>query len=1164
MNRKLGLQALLLLLCLGMSAAVHAQVSTVGSISGTVRDPQGNAVPKAEVTITEEATGLSRNANADDSGAYVFPALPPGRYTVTSAPQGFKKTVSSGVELHIGDRLNLDLQLEVGNVNEVVTVTGETQQVETRSSEVSSLVTSKQVTELPLNGRNYAQLVTLVPGISPVTQAGAGGAFGTGGTGLDSHVDMSVNGNGSNTNLWTVDGVNNMDVGSNATLLVFPSIDSIAEFRVERNSFSAEYGQAQGAVINLITKGGGNEFHGTLFEFLRNDALNASDFFNNRAGQPKPTLRYNNFGFNFNGPIYAPRFGEGGKSVWNGKNRAFFFWNEEWRREKRGLVPPLQFLVPTAQERVGDFSGSLTDALPHRLGAGACTTPGPNPTDPNCFPGNKIPANQLSPAGLSILKFFPLPNTPLSGGVNYVQSPVEPVNTRQDTLRGDFNMTTKMNLMVRYINETWLHGNASGNFWGDTGFPTINSDWSQPSHSFAVKLTNTLTSTSVNDFQFSAAGNEILVTTNAAGQSLNSEIASVFPTVFPKPGGVGLPTFWGADGYPALWHQAPWQNSEDLFIWKDDFTKAAGAHDLKFGGLVSHNKKIEQANGANSFAQFCGTNTHTGNAIAELLVRDVPLGCYTEVNTLGLGNGRWHDFEAYGNDTWKIRSRVTLNLGLRWSRYSPAYADDDRISNYIPSLYNGVNPLSGLVQAGQAGSAGLGRSLVRPYNKGFQPRVGLAWDVFGDGKTAVRLGFGRFMGRANVIEDILRMTNNPPWTTTVNSNWGGDGASRLSDDPTFRSLDTINPGLRNATAGVSPSTAFNAVDVNFRPPDSYQWNLTVSHQLMKDTVLEVSYIGNEGHHIWRRGVNYNDVLPQNRAAVTQAFLASSAGLPNIDLSGIVSRSRRFPNLGPITMSESTGNSNYNALQVWLNRRFSDNLSYSVAYTWAHALSDVPLTSFTSGTTDPFNYHLDYGDADLDRRQTLVLNGVYNLPTVKDWGSAANAVLGGWQLNTIISYYGGVPLDVYSAVNANYNGLAATPANGGLRPNLVSGQPIYLEGGDKRLYLNPSAFALPAPGTFGNLSRGLVRQPSLTNVDFSLNKNWTLAERYRFQFRAEFFNLLNHASFNGFGNSSFTGTTVTQPTPGGPFVVTAARNAGFGVLNSDRGPRNIQFGLKMNF
>ncbi|MCA1815950.1 MAG: carboxypeptidase regulatory-like domain-containing protein, partial [Acidobacteria bacterium] len=696
MTRKPGLHALLFLLALGLFASVHAQVSTVGSISGTVRDQKGAVVPDAEVTVTEETTQATRTVKTNDEGFYSVPSLPVGRYTVSASPAGFKKTVNSGIELHVGDKLNVDLNVEVGAVGEVVTVTGESSLVQTRSSDVSSLVTQKQVTELPLNGRNYAQLVTLVPGISPVTQAGAGGAFGTAGTGLDSHVDMSVNGNGSNTNLWTVDGVNNMDVGSNATLLVFPSIDSIQEFRVERNSFSAEYGQAQGAVINLITKGGSNEYHGGLFEFLRNDKLNASDFFNNRGGQPKPELRYNNFGFNFSGPVKLPRFGEGRKRIWNGKDRAFFFWNEEWRREVRGLVPPLQFLVPTAAERVGDFSGSLTDALPH------------DPLTGQPFPGNKIPADRLSPAGLAILKFFPLPNATLRNGINYVQSPVEPVNTRQDTLRGDFNLTSKMNLMVRYINETWVHGNAAGNFWGDTGFPTISSDWSQPSHSFAVKLASAISSSAVNEFQFSRAGNNIFVTTNQAGQALDAEIASKFPTVFPKPGGVGLPTFWGADGYPALWHQAPWQNHEDLFIWKDDFSKVAGSHDLKFGGLTSHNIKREQANGANSFAQFCGTNTHTGNAIAELLVRDVPLGCYTEVNTLGLGDGRWHDFEGYGNDTWKVRPHLTLNLGMRWSRYSPAYAQDNHISNYVPSLYNGRDPLSGLVRADQSNSLGLG------------------------------------------------------------------------------------------------------------------------------------------------------------------------------------------------------------------------------------------------------------------------------------------------------------------------------------------------------------------------------------------------------------------------------------------------------------------------
>ncbi|HAF14045.1 MAG TPA: hypothetical protein DCK99_10180, partial [Blastocatellia bacterium] len=443
MLKKFGLRAVMVLIGVGVFAAVSAQVSTVGTISGTVRDPKGAAVPKAEVVIQQEGTGVSRTVNADDNGFYLATSLPFGRYTISTAPRGFKKTVAEAVDLHVAENKVVNLDLQVGQVSETVTVSSDAAPVETRSGEISSLISEKQVTELPLNGRNYAQLALMVPGVSPVTQAGAGGAFGTNGTGLDSHVDMSVNGNQSNANMWTVDGVNNMDVGSNATLLIFPSIDSIQEFRVERNSFSAEYGQAQGAVINLITKGGSNQFHGAAFEFLRRDKLNATDFFLNRAGQPKSQLKYNNYGFNFSGPIK--------------KNRIFFFWNEEWRREQRGVV--LSSKVPTAAERVGDFSGALTDSLPH------------DPFTGLPFPGNKIPQANLSPAGLAILQMFPLPNT--TGSTNWVSSLLEPIKTRQDSIRGDINITSKMNLLVKYTNETWTHGSAAGNFWGDSPFPTL-------------------------------------------------------------------------------------------------------------------------------------------------------------------------------------------------------------------------------------------------------------------------------------------------------------------------------------------------------------------------------------------------------------------------------------------------------------------------------------------------------------------------------------------------------------------------------------------------------------------------------------------------------------------------------------------------------------------
>src|SRR5919205_1007014 len=284
MSIRSWVRASLLLLSIGLLVGVHAQSSTTGNITGTVRDPQGAAVPHADVTITDEKTGAARTVRSTEDGFYNATSLPAGIYTVSTAPTGFKKTVSTGVDLHVNENKTVNLDLQVGQVTETVTVTSEAAPVEVRSGEVSSLISEKQVTELPLNGRNYAQLALMVPGVSPVTQAGAGGAFAANGTGLNAGVDMSVNGNQSNANMWTVDGVNNMDVGSNRTLLVFPSIDSIAEFRVMRNSFSAEYGQAQGAVVNLITKGGSNQWHGGGFEFVRSDKWNASPFFLNLQG----------------------------------------------------------------------------------------------------------------------------------------------------------------------------------------------------------------------------------------------------------------------------------------------------------------------------------------------------------------------------------------------------------------------------------------------------------------------------------------------------------------------------------------------------------------------------------------------------------------------------------------------------------------------------------------------------------------------------------------------------------------------------------------------------------------------------------------------------------------------------------------------------------------
>jgi len=1145
------MQASLLLLSIGLLVGVHAQSSTTGNISGTVRDPQGSAVPKAEVTLTEEKTGASRTVNANEDGFYSAPAMPAGVYTISTSPAGFKKTVTTGVQLTVSENKTVNLDLQVGQVTETVTVTSEAAPVELRSGEVSSLISEKQVTELPLNGRNYAQLALMVPGVSPVTQAGAGGAFATRGTGLNSGVDMSVNGNQSNSNLWTVDGVNNMDVGSNRTLLVFPSVDSIQEFRVERNSFSAEFGQAQGAVVNLITKGGSNDFHGALFEFFRNDSLNANNFFLNRSGQPKPELEYNNFGGNFSGPIV--------------KNRVFFFVSEEWRRERRGQV--LSSQVPSAAEKTGDFSGPLTGTGERPHIPGSCVdVPDPLPGDPNhtkrvCqfFANNRIPTNLLSPAGLAFVKLFPNPTGPGAG--DWATSQLQPIDTRQDLVRGDINLTDKMNLMVRYINEKWTHLGAAGNFWGDAPYPTIASDWSQPSHSFAVKLANTFSSNIVNEFQFSIAGNDIIITSSPETQALQDEIASKIPTVFPKnPEDIGgaIPSlFWGAGGYANIWHQAPWANREDLYIWKDDFSVVKGSHDLKFGGLFSHNFKDEPSvggGGGNQQATIQGCGLQTGNCIADLLLKDTVLVNYAEIEKTDIADGRWRDFEFYANDTWKVSPRVTLTLGLRYSVFPPAWEAENRISNFIPSLYNGTDFNTGLVTADEGEQLGFGRALIHTYKNGWQPRVGLAWDVFGTGQTAVRAGFGRYMSRSQVIEDLLRLTGNPPWTTAVTSGsgWNGEGTT-LANCPTCRSLDTINDALRTNFAGVSTNPNFAAVDTGFRPPESYQWNLTVSHQLMKDTVLEASYIGNHGLHIWRRNVNANDIAPNlscrggacdgstDSARLQYARATNNIKSPRDNIAHnagtLLADNRVLRGIGDVPTDMSNGNSSYHAMQVWLNRRFSNRLAFQAAYTWGHAISDVSLTSFTNTTSDPFNFRSDKGDADLDRRQTFVGNVVYVLPAFQEWGKAAEFALGDWQLNGILSYFGATPIELTTGFNS-----IGTASAVGQRPN-YTGAPLYLHG-DPTKHLNPAAFATPAVGQAGSLGKGAVRGKALTNIDFSMAKNWRFKERYGFQFRAEFFNLLNHPNFVGFDLDT--------------------RNGTFGQLLNTQSSREIQLGIKFTF
>src|SRR5215213_6266834 len=491
-------------LMLFLALPVSAQKSS-GQISGNVTDPGGAVLPDATVTVTQVGTGLQRTVTTNDDGNYTITDLPVGIYRVSVTKTGFKETFAENVTINVATTTRQDFSLQVGQVGETVTVQSSDVQVETQTGAIGEVVNGQQVRELPLNGRSFVQLTQLQPGVSPQNN------FDSKNKGLFSGVDFSVNGNSAQSNLFLTDGANNNDTGSNRTILLYPSIEAIAEFKMLRNSYGPEYGQAAGAIVSISTRGGTNDFHGSLFYFGRNDALNAAEFFSKTRGGVKDKLRRHDFGFSIGGPII--------------KNRLFFFYSQEWNKETRGQA---RFgSVPTLLERQGNFSQPRIAANGQRCSPNAITS-GPGAAT------QILPAANLSPAGLALLKLFPLPNVSTGTCDNWSTSLNSPINFREENIRVDYNITSKHKLFGRYTKDDWSNGFPVlvGNLWGDDAFPTVESDWKQPSQQAAFKLTSNLGSTSVNEVQFSYSANRIIITPGAGGD-INREINTAIPGFYP-------------------------------------------------------------------------------------------------------------------------------------------------------------------------------------------------------------------------------------------------------------------------------------------------------------------------------------------------------------------------------------------------------------------------------------------------------------------------------------------------------------------------------------------------------------------------------------------------------------------------------------------------------
>lgn len=1168
-----------------------AAQTTSGQLAGNVTDSNGAVVPDATVTVTQIETGAKRNVNTNADGNYAFPNLGIGTYRVAITKQGFKETSVANVVVNVANITRQDIVLEAGLSTEVVNITAESVQVETQTGAVGEVISGEQVRELPLNGRSFVQLTQLQPGVSGQDNLDSKSK------GLFGGVDFSVNGNSSQSNLFLTDGANNNDTGSNRTILLFPSIEAIAEFKSLRNSYGPEYGQAAGAVISISTRGGTNDFHGSLFYFGRNDALNAAEFFSKTRGGVKDKLRRHDFGFSVGGPII--------------KNRLFFFYSQEWNKELRGQA---RFgSVPTLLERQGNFTQPRILINPP---AGV----NPNCSDPD-FTGI-IPTANLSPGGLALVKLYPTPNiawAPNSGTCdNWSASLASPINFREENIRIDYNLTSKHKIFGRYTQDDWSNGYPVqvGSLWGDDAFPTVESNWTQPSKQAALKLTSTLGSTSVNEIQFSYSGNRIIVDPGAGGD-INREINTAIPGFYPDADKVnGLdrphPVFWGgiapynSSSGGDLWAQIPFRNALDIYSIRDDFSTVKGNHTMKMGFLYDTSGKDEDSGPNNEAVQFwgpggCCTGPTTGTPLADFLTRGTYFG-FNETNTMPVGQTRYKNLEFYFGDSWKAKPNLTLELGVRYSIFYEPTDKRNLISSFSPDAYNPARPSSdpcnGLVVpkgtnpcAGIAGASTplefSNRSLRENNYKNLAPRLGVAWDVFKNGKTAVRGGFGQFFLRERISPIFAALTLNAPFAKTI-------GGQRTLDTFTV-CPDGSAPVRTGGPCGAGLSAASNGspqfgLDPRATTPYSLQFNFSVGQQIFKDTVVEVGYVGNRARNQLTH-YDVNQVLQQNRVAAAFAADANAAN-----------QFRPFKNYGSIYLFERAGRADYDSMQVLFRTRFAKSFSLQAAYTFSKSKADFGLSDSNGGRSDfallnNADRDLDYAESDINRPHIFVANFIYNLPNFKGSNGFVRTILGGWEVASIVQVQSGISITpnigntglrdwrAAQAFPAGFTGLGTAVAN--QRPLRVEGQPCTIESPTGTAFVNPAAFTVVGL-KIGQSSpkKSTCLGPPLKNVDFSIYKNFSpswlknsfFGEQSRIQFRLEMYNAFNTPQFRGdniprtfYGgfvacgtaacsptNNTITATTTDTGAPTTPF------NGNFGTANRTRGGREIQYALKFYF
>ncbi|HYL34595.1 MAG TPA: TonB-dependent receptor [Bryobacteraceae bacterium] len=1095
-----GSWAILFTLFLLGATLAPAQIDT-GSIVGTVKDSTGAVVSGAKVTITNEGTGVNNTTTTNPVGEYVVPSLKVGTYSVSVEKEGFQKVVHSGIILNVQDRKQVDATLALGAVTQQVSVTGDVPLIQTESAAVGQVVAARTIVDLPLNGRQYDQLALLVPGVTvdtPRQRQRGEGVF-------------DANGNWGTQNNYMLDGVDNNSFSENiqegSVQVVLPSVDSLSEFKLQTRTYDAEFGRNAGSIINATTKSGTNQIHGDVYEFLRNSDLDANNFFLNRVGQPIPEFRQNQFGFTIGGPVYIPK-------LYHGRNKTFWFGNYEGTRIAQGTTSLAT--VPTPLMRQGNFSEINANVFsPTAAGLGQFG---------NCIQNKAITSSCIDTSAQKLLSLYPLPNTNRSQegipgsfkGSNYIASPTYLRDMDQGAIRVDQTFSNKDNVFGRFTtNELDLF--QPGIFYNfnpiaDGGLNAVAGKVRNRGTSAAFAWTHVFSSNLLNEFR--AGFNRMASHSQQIefGQDVSSQFGSFGVTPNPVFTG-GLPTIL-VTNYAGL--GAPQYNPQNQFsqVWqyRDGVTYIRGSHTFKAGG--------EWRRDANSFLDLCCnrgsfsfSGQYTGNAFADFL-----LGIPTEtaLETLTIPHLYQNALAFFIQDTWKVNQKLTFNYGVRYEYVSPPFERDNRVTNFNPALNGGQG---GLFTASPSASGTYERTTIQPWKAGIVPRLGLAYQL--TSKLVFRAGGGYFIQGYDRHGSESMISLNPPFLVDQ------DQTYTPSQGPPFL-LSQGFPAKYIAPVSITNQAQVAALFIraqagNLRPGRVGQASANFEYSVAKNTLLEVGWVGNNAHRLWR----YENI---NQGILSTPGQPPVLPFPTFSLPG-----------APTTVEwlDANGNSNYNALQVKLERRFSSGFSYLLSYAWSKGIADA-VEGLSTGqiygygrSTLPQDVHNMKGNRGLflgDTPHRFVSSVSYSLPLGKGHRFASSQVgdyvLGGWQVNAITTYASGQPIDISMATD-----LSGTTFHQE-RANCVGNFPFTQNVNE---WLNPANYGPPARYNFGTC--GVTpgpRTPGLANWDASLFKHFAITEQAYFQLRAEFFNLANTSQFlaptSALGNPAFGQITGTQVNP----------------------------------